>query len=156
MKRGHMKTLSRDSLWLPSNREWFTLRSGMLNLLLTERLLVRVVAIISLSQVCWHVFSPGAEINQNSVMAAGKKLFPLWGEEITDGVVTKGGLRRLYCSDTILFRSNNTWNISKSKQNRGLLVIWTKYILYLCSEQNKMYYQIYVNVFMYRLVNMSL
>lgn len=43
----------------------------MLNLLLTERLFVRVVAIISLSQVCWHVFSPGAEINQNSVMAAG-------------------------------------------------------------------------------------
>lgn len=50
-----------------------TLRSGMLNLLLSERLLVRVVATISLSHVCWHVFSPGAEINQNSVMAAGKR-----------------------------------------------------------------------------------
>lgn len=45
----------------------------MLNLLLVERLLVRVVANISLSQVCWQVFSPGAEINQNSVMAAGKR-----------------------------------------------------------------------------------
>lgn len=52
---------------------WFTLRSGMLNLLFAERLLVRVVATISLSQVCWHVFSPGAEISQNSVMAAGKR-----------------------------------------------------------------------------------
>lgn len=50
-----------------------TLRSGMLNLLLADRLLVRVVATISLSQVCWQVFSPGAEINQNSVMAAGKR-----------------------------------------------------------------------------------
>lgn len=45
-----------------------TLRSGMLNLLLVERLLVRVVAAIILSHVCWQVFSPGAEINQNSVM----------------------------------------------------------------------------------------
>lgn len=40
----------------------------MLNLLLVDRLLVRVVATISLSHVCWQVFSPGAEINQNSVM----------------------------------------------------------------------------------------
>lgn len=54
----------------------FTLRSGMLNLLLVERLLVRVVATISLSQVCWQVFSPGAEINQNSVMAAGRNFVP--------------------------------------------------------------------------------
>ncbi|KAG7237805.1 hypothetical protein INR49_031818 [Caranx melampygus] len=38
-----------------------------------KRLLVREVATINLSQVCWHVFSPGAEINQNSVMAAGRK-----------------------------------------------------------------------------------
>lgn len=45
----------------------------MLNLLLVDKLLVRVVATISLSQVCWHVFSPGAEINQNSVMAASTK-----------------------------------------------------------------------------------
>lgn len=45
-----------------------TLRSGMLNLWLTERLLVRAVAAIILSHVCWQVFSPGAEINQNSVM----------------------------------------------------------------------------------------
>lgn len=50
-----------------------TLRSGMLNLLLVERLLVRVVAVISLSHVCWQVFSPGAEINQNSVMAAEER-----------------------------------------------------------------------------------
>lgn len=48
----------------------------MLNLLLVERLLVRVVATISLSQVCWQVFSPGAEINQNSVMAAGRNFVP--------------------------------------------------------------------------------
>lgn len=41
----------------------------MLNLWLLERLLVRVVAAIILSHVCWQVFSPGAEINQNSVMA---------------------------------------------------------------------------------------
>lgn len=40
----------------------------MLNLWLVERLLVRVVAAIILSHVCWQVFSPGAEINQNSVM----------------------------------------------------------------------------------------
>lgn len=40
----------------------------MLNLWLLERLLVRVVAVVILSHVCWHVFSPGAEINQNSVM----------------------------------------------------------------------------------------
>lgn len=40
----------------------------MLNLWLVERLFVRVVAAIILSHVCWHVFSPGAEINQNSVM----------------------------------------------------------------------------------------
>lgn len=40
----------------------------MLNLWLVERLFVRVVAVIILSHVCWHVFSPGAEINQNSVM----------------------------------------------------------------------------------------
>lgn len=40
----------------------------MLNLLLVDRLLVRVVATISLSHVCWQVFSPGAEINQNSDM----------------------------------------------------------------------------------------
>lgn len=45
-----------------------TLRSGMLNLWLAERLLVRVVAAIILSHVCWQVFSPGAEISQNSVM----------------------------------------------------------------------------------------
>ncbi len=45
----------------------------MLNLLLVERLLVRVVAVISLSHVCWQVFSPGAEINQNSVMAAEER-----------------------------------------------------------------------------------
>lgn len=45
----------------------------MLNLLLFDRLLVREVAAIILSHVCWHVFSPGAEINQNSVMAAGRK-----------------------------------------------------------------------------------
>lgn len=40
----------------------------MLNLWLVERLFVRVVAVVILSHVCWHVFSPGAEINQNSVM----------------------------------------------------------------------------------------
>lgn len=40
----------------------------MLNLWLAERLLVRVVAAIILSHVCWQVLSPGAEINQNSVM----------------------------------------------------------------------------------------
>lgn len=57
-----------------------TLRSGMLNLLLVERLLVREVAAIILSQVCWHVFSPGAEINQNSVMAAGRK-FVHWASD---------------------------------------------------------------------------
>jgi len=51
-----------------------TLRSGMLNLLLVDRLLVRVVAVISLSHVCWQVFSPGAEINQNSVMAAEEQV----------------------------------------------------------------------------------
>lgn len=64
--------------------EWikvFTLRSGMLNLLLVERLLVRVVAVISLSHVCWHVFSPGAEINQNSVMAAGEQDINVWRQE---------------------------------------------------------------------------
>lgn len=46
----------------------YTLRSGMLNLWLVERLLVRVVAAIILSHVCWQVLSPGAEINQNSVI----------------------------------------------------------------------------------------
>lgn len=40
----------------------------MLNLWLVERLLVRVVAAIIFSHVCWQVFSPGAEINQNSDM----------------------------------------------------------------------------------------
>lgn len=49
-----------------------TLRSGMLNLWLAERLLVRVVAAIILSHVCWQVFSPGAEINQNSVMVTAQ------------------------------------------------------------------------------------
>lgn len=49
----------------------------MLNLLLADKLLGRVVATISLSQVCWHVFSPGAEISQNSVMAAGWRVGPL-------------------------------------------------------------------------------
>lgn len=49
-----------------------TLRSGMLNLWLTERLLVRVVAAIILSHVCWQVFSPGAEINQNSVIVTAR------------------------------------------------------------------------------------
>ena len=44
----------------------------MLNLLLVDRLLVCVVAAIILSQVCWQVFSPGAEINQNSAMAMEK------------------------------------------------------------------------------------
>lgn len=48
-----------------------TLRSGMLNLWLAERLLVRVAAIM-FSHVCWQVFSPGAEINQNSVMVAAQ------------------------------------------------------------------------------------
>lgn len=67
----------------------------MLNLLLSERLFVRVVAIVSLSQVCWHVFSPGAEINQNSVMAAGLTFCPLWRKEITDGKVKEGWITRL-------------------------------------------------------------
>lgn len=58
---------------LGSNRDWLlTLRSGMLNLWLTERLLVRVVAAIILSHVCWQVFSPGAEINQNSVIVTAR------------------------------------------------------------------------------------
>lgn len=48
----------------------------MLNLLLADRLLGRVVATISLSQVCWQVFSPGAEMSQNSVMAAGSMVGP--------------------------------------------------------------------------------
>lgn len=42
----------------------------MLNLELVDKLLLLVVAAISFSQVCWQVFSPGAEINQNSVMIA--------------------------------------------------------------------------------------
>lgn len=50
-------------------RHSHTLRSGMLNLLLVDRTLVRVVAMFILSHVCWQVLSPGAEINQNSVMA---------------------------------------------------------------------------------------
>lgn len=49
-----------------------TLRSGMLNLWLADRLLGRVVAAIILSHVCWQVFSPGAEINQNSVMVTAQ------------------------------------------------------------------------------------
>lgn len=44
----------------------------MLNLWLTERLLVRVVAAIIFSHVCWQVFSPGAEINQNSVIVTAR------------------------------------------------------------------------------------
>lgn len=84
-----------------------TFRSGMLNLLLTDRLLVRVVATISLSQVCWHVFSPGAEINQNSVMAAGQEvcLPSLWWEEVTEGEVGERMLAELYCdlNDFFLF-----------------------------------------------------
>lgn len=51
-----------------AHKSMLTLRSGMLNLWLAERLLVRVVAAIILSHVCWQVFSPGAEISQNSVM----------------------------------------------------------------------------------------
>lgn len=54
----------------------------MLNLWLAERLLVRVVAAIILSHVCWQVFSPGAEINQNSVMVT-----PLVPLEKTEGRV---------------------------------------------------------------------
>ncbi len=63
----------------------------MLNLWLLERLLVRVVAAIILSHVCWQVFSPGAEINQNSVMAAA--LVPL---EQTEGR-TLSGLMCVLC-----------------------------------------------------------
>ena len=70
-----------------STDECLTLRSGMLNLLLVDRLLGRVVATMSLSQVCWQVFSPGAEINQNSVMAAAQRFVhgSLLCKEVTDG-----------------------------------------------------------------------
>lgn len=40
----------------------------MLNLWLVDRLLGWVVARFIFSHVCWQVLSPGAEINQNSVM----------------------------------------------------------------------------------------
>jgi len=40
----------------------------MLNLWLVDRLLVWVVAMFIVSHVCWQVFSPGAEISQNSVI----------------------------------------------------------------------------------------
>lgn len=40
----------------------------MLNFELVERLLCFVVAACSFSHVCWQVFSPGAEISQNSVI----------------------------------------------------------------------------------------
>lgn len=54
----------------------------MLNLWLVERLLVRVVAAIILSHVCWHVLSPGAEINQNSVMFPALVQLEKAGKEI--------------------------------------------------------------------------
>lgn len=62
VKRGKSRASREDDKCMP------TLRSGMLNLWLVDRLLTRVVAAIILSHVCWQVFSPGAEINQNSVM----------------------------------------------------------------------------------------
>lgn len=64
----------------------------MLNLWLVERLFVRVVAVIILSHVCWHVFSPGAEINQNSVMV--KLLQQKEAETKTDLNDRKGGKHR--------------------------------------------------------------
>lgn len=54
----------------------------MLNLWLVERLLVRVVAAIILSHVCWQVLSPGAEINQNSVMFPALVQLEKAGKEI--------------------------------------------------------------------------
>lgn len=45
----------------------FTLRSGMMNLLLQDRLALAVTVFI-LSQACIFALSPGAEINQNSDM----------------------------------------------------------------------------------------
>lgn len=121
-----------DSAEMALKDERRTLRSGMLNLLLRERLLVRVVAIISLSQVCWHVFSPGAEINQNSVMAAGWTFFPLWWEENTDGEERGGGVTRLYSSTTFLLRFRGKDEMSQQLTKYGttsLLVnsaaVWT-------------------------------
>lgn len=53
----------------------FTFKSGMLNFEVIARLLFFVVAACNFSHVCWHVFSPGADISQNSVMSVTRYFF---------------------------------------------------------------------------------
>lgn len=64
----------------------------MLNFEVIARLLFFVVAACNFSHVCWHVFSPGADISQNSVMSVTTLFLPKWREALKYKIKQKNKL----------------------------------------------------------------